>query len=85
VRIFVPAAQNGDVLPQRVSPAPPPRLLPLPTSPNDPNKIRIRVADPLEDKTPVVEHGRLLTSAGNKIDFSEKNNISSCEDIMDLK
>ncbi|KAF4532149.1 hypothetical protein B566_EDAN015300 [Ephemera danica] len=80
VRIFVPAAQNGDVVPQRTSPAPPPRLLPLPTSPNDPNKIRIRVADPLEDKTPLVEHGRLL--GGKHNNFNDK---SSCEDIMGLK
>ncbi|XP_065351297.1 USP6 N-terminal-like protein isoform X1 [Cloeon dipterum] len=59
VRIFVPASQNGDAVP----PPPPPRQLIL--KPGDPNKIRIKVPDPLEDKTPLVEHGRLLAAPTN--------------------
>jgi hypothetical protein len=51
----VPAAQNGDVIP----PPPPPRQLILKTG--DPNRIKIKVPDPLEDKTPLVEHGRLVS------------------------
>lgn len=62
VRIFVPAAQNGDA--GGMPPPPPPRQLILKTplgSSGDPNRIKIKVPDPLEDKTPLVEHGRLVT------------------------
>jgi len=62
VRIFVPAAHNGDVM---MPPPPPPRQLilktPLGGGGGDPNRIKIKVPDPLEDKTPLVEHGRLVS------------------------
>ncbi|XP_059491058.1 USP6 N-terminal-like protein isoform X2 [Neocloeon triangulifer] len=63
VRIFVPAPQNGELAP--VPPPPPPRQLILKTG--DPNKIKIKVPDPLEDRTPLVEHGRLVISPSNGV------------------